>query len=618
MLTLEEIEFGEKQFRNLKDIKIPIAKGITVIAGHNGIGKSTILGLIANCSGEQKVKSLFGKTFRSDFQEIFHLDYHYDYEVYLKENKSTMPKVYLKYNYQDICNYVKSCSVSVEKQGIETKNYKNHMVKVEKSHNTIHHQIHNKKNLQFNEKEDKVDFELPELKTQIWRLRIIPRTVNISLRTKNSVNEKNSQDPSALLELERLNKIDRSGSAKVPVPTIYLGMGRMTPIGEFSEDRINRKINTLQKDDIEFIINIFKNIFPNFVCEEKIIKHSFVGSKKGSCIPSVNYDSFSISLGQDSISTIITALASFYQLKKTRNAEYTNGILIIDEVESGLHPRAQQKLIRELYKYSKSLNIQIILTTHSLSVIEEVLELNNHPGQTKLNSVSYLMDTKHPRLMLQPTFEKIKKDMLALDSIQTEIKQIKIYFEDDEALYFFKEILKFKELSINNFNKNEIKLISLNIGCDTLLKLYKKDDYFNNVIIIPDNDTVSKKSYLEIIENSITICPLPGNESFNQNTKSTLRSPEKILYNYLENKVNDNNFIKSLDTTSDFIKDRVLSLDKRENQKERDKYKNWFKEKKKYIEEYKLIESWCKENKGEIDNFIYKLENAIAAIKNKI
>lgn len=86
----------------------------------------------------------------------------------------------------------------------------------------------------------------------------------------------------------------------------------------------------------------------------------------------------------------------------------------------------------------------------------------------------------------------------------------------------------------------------------------------------------------------------------------------------MENKVNDNNFIKSLDTTSDFIKDRVLSLDERENQKERDKYKNWFKEKKKYIEEYKLIESWCKENKGEIDNFIYKLENAIAAIKNKI
>ena len=141
MLTLEEIEFGEKQFRNLKEIKIPIAKGITVIAGHNGIGKSTILGLIANCSGEQKVKSLFGKTFRSDFQEIFHLDYHYDYEVYLKENKSTMPKVHLKYNYQDICNYVKSCSVSVEKQGIETKNYKNHMVKVEKSHNTIQYII---------------------------------------------------------------------------------------------------------------------------------------------------------------------------------------------------------------------------------------------------------------------------------------------------------------------------------------------------------------------------------------------------------------------------------------------------------------------------------------------
>jgi len=47
------IEFSETPFRKLKGFQLPIAKRITVVAGHKGIGISTIPGLLANASGNQ-------------------------------------------------------------------------------------------------------------------------------------------------------------------------------------------------------------------------------------------------------------------------------------------------------------------------------------------------------------------------------------------------------------------------------------------------------------------------------------------------------------------------------------------------------------------------------------
>ena len=73
-IRLEKVEFNEIGFRKLKDITIPIGKRLTAIAGHNGIGKSTILGLIANCTASEN-KGIAEKNLQSEFSEIFFLDY---------------------------------------------------------------------------------------------------------------------------------------------------------------------------------------------------------------------------------------------------------------------------------------------------------------------------------------------------------------------------------------------------------------------------------------------------------------------------------------------------------------------------------------------------------------
>ena len=50
------------------------------------------------------------------------------------------------------------------------------------------------------------------------------------------------------------------------------------------------------------------------------------------------------------------------------------GLILIDEIESSLHPRAQRRLIRDLANVARERELQIILTTHSPYILEELPE----------------------------------------------------------------------------------------------------------------------------------------------------------------------------------------------------------------------------------------------------
>ena len=49
-------------------------------------------------------------------------------------------------------------------------------------------------------------------------------------------------------------------------------------------------------------------------------------------------------------------------------------LILIDEIESSLHPRAQRRLIRDLANVARERELQIILTTHSPYILEELPE----------------------------------------------------------------------------------------------------------------------------------------------------------------------------------------------------------------------------------------------------
>lgn len=60
-----------ENFRQFEDCEIILGKKLTAIAGNNGTGKSTILGLLANSSELRRQKTYMGKPFRGEFSELF-------------------------------------------------------------------------------------------------------------------------------------------------------------------------------------------------------------------------------------------------------------------------------------------------------------------------------------------------------------------------------------------------------------------------------------------------------------------------------------------------------------------------------------------------------------------
>lgn len=74
-MRISKISFGDIPFRMFRNMDIHISERLTVIAGHNGIGKSTLLGLIANGSELKPTfgKTLFNRTFQAQLHELFSL-----------------------------------------------------------------------------------------------------------------------------------------------------------------------------------------------------------------------------------------------------------------------------------------------------------------------------------------------------------------------------------------------------------------------------------------------------------------------------------------------------------------------------------------------------------------
>ena len=326
-MKIKSISFGDIPFRMFRNLTINISERLTVIAGHNGIGKSTLLGLIANGSElkSSEGKTLLKRSFQAQLHELFYLDIARDYV----KKSADKPYFTLTYSEQGKEDLTKICNVSKhsdKKQGIE-------------------------------------------------RLKVVPRG-----------------------EQEGWNV---GPSAKVPIPTMFLSMSRMLPNGEYQSSLNSELSKALSDEDKLYIREKFKAIIDNKVVDsDHITKQELKGTTKRSLLPEFEHSTRTISLGQDSLGVIITALASFAKLKR-ENPNYNGGILLIDEIDAGFHPRAQIKLIQLIKKEAKSLNLQIIMTSHSLTIIQEVLKINDETARSgrNIDSVVYIEDVLIPKLM---------------------------------------------------------------------------------------------------------------------------------------------------------------------------------------------------------------------------
>lgn len=103
------------------------------------------------------------------------------------------------------------------------------------------------------------------------------------------------------------------------------------------------------------------------------------------------------------------------------------GLVLIDEIESSLHPRAQRRLIRELADRCRDSEVQILLTTHSPYVLEEL----------PLGARTYIMETQGSKRIItgvSPQFAMTQMD----DEPHPECE---LYVEDSAAKVMLSEIL---------------------------------------------------------------------------------------------------------------------------------------------------------------------------------
>jgi hypothetical protein len=95
------------------------------------------------------------------------------------------------------------------------------------------------------------------------------------------------------------DKLITGKDAKIPLPTIYLGMLRMLPIGETSEDDIVSNNELMESYDAE-LLNDFINEVINgnqVISDNTVITQSIKNTTKISKHPEYAHSSKSISLG---------------------------------------------------------------------------------------------------------------------------------------------------------------------------------------------------------------------------------------------------------------------------------------------------------------------------------
>lgn len=515
-------------FRQFKGNKIYLGKRLTILAGRNSTGKSTILGLLANCAEIKKKDGVTysGKQFRAEFSEIFHGSETFD--------KSGSNRIRI--------NIVDENGNDVDYRDFRTA-------------------WQNNKNKR--------------------RFRIIP-----------------------LKKLEN-SKITES---KMSFPVLYLGLSRLYPIGEVEKNNIkSNEIKFSDSNDSEWFIKQYKYILSvnDDIKEIDNFNIAETDKKVGVVVTTNNYDEFTNSSGQDNLGQILMALLSFKKLKNNNPGRWKGGLLLIDEVDSTLHPAAQKRLIDLIQKESKIIGIQTVVTTHSSDLLKHVCSKTKKNSNEKQNEIEvYYFTNANKKLEIKRnlSFLSIKNDLL-LESI-VESEKLNVYSEDKENRWFLKNLVKQYIM--------HLEILETNIGCDQLLNLYSADlNYFGNVLIVLDGDVKDDKiNNLPQYSRLKNIIKLPGEVR-----------PEQVIFNYISSLEPEHPFWEKAENCSitwQYINDNSPSSSKySELSKERDRYKQWFCDNQLWIDSLNLFEFWKKDNKKVADEFIESFIQAYNSIAER-
>lgn len=351
-----------------------------------------------------------------------------------------------------------------------------------------------------------------------------------------------------------VGKTRDKGDGNLDFPVVYLGLKRVYPIGELRD--ITESIPTLTQSEVELYNKWYKSVF--FPLENiNPIQISAKQQKDTLAVNSDRYDYFANSAGQDNIGQIIGAIFSFMRLKNKLGGKYKGGIILLDELDATLFPRAQKNLIDLFYKVAGKFSIQFVFTTHSLDALEHIIEDRQHNnGDTE---VLYFTNV-HGKLELikAPLMQRIRSDMNMTTIPDTQVAKVNVYCEDPEATLFTKRLLGAKRTKNLNFS-------SAAFSGDLLNELAKKNiPEFRSSIIVLDGDKSPSRT-------SPNVLVLPGNHS-----------PENVFRTLLESLPPDHSFWRNKwNYTKQVFESELATLTQGQYQ-DRVKMKKWFNDQKRY------------------------------------
>jgi predicted ATPase/AcrR family transcriptional regulator len=352
-------------------------------------------------------------------------------------------------------------------------------------------------------------------------------TVNIELHDGYT-----DQAATAKLELMKRGKLPRpvvrnnstaigNTSRNFTHPVIFLSLKRLYPIS--ARDYRVRDHEYLDEHKQEFIK----------LTNELLNRNSSHATGTDGTISSAvahgeNYDHESVSAGEDNAGQIILALMSFRKLKD-EYPDYKGGLLLIDEADAGLFPTAQVNLLKMLDRECKSLNLQVVMTSHSPVLIEYAFE-QGQQFRRRYKTV-YLSNTYGDVQVMQDwSWAQISADIntkTIATASGTSLPNINVYFEDKEAADFFAALM-----SRQPVKKFTTPMSEITLGCSNYLQLIQKGipEFAHRSIVCLDADqalTIKGKNFK-------TVVLLPG----------TL-PPDQLIFEHLYNLPADHEYWKN-------------------------------------------------------------------------
>lgn len=480
-----------KDFRVFHDTSFELGKNLTCISGHNGVGKSTLLAILGNV-GELKKDvghHLNGNAFRGEFGQIIFGD---------KKHDTTGEK----------------CTITFENLP---------------THPSLKDQF--TEELSF-----RSTFQKRVIKKEVRKQ--ITATVageKKELTVVNTIEQHSTNDRYRLIPIRTEN---RKTESKIPWPTYYLGLSRLYPIGEAKDITVANNSSTSNETYIEILkahAKILSSSYEDYLGSSSVkikeIKKSGFGIETNSFSAKMN------SSGLDNLGQILTSVFSFQLLRDSLKEKYCGGLLLIDEIDATLHPVAQNKLIDFLAEKSNELDLQIVFTTHSISLLEHLAIKNNlHRNSAK---ILYLTN-KRSKLEVkdQPTIDFIRNDLMETYSGAQPSRKISVFTEDDTARWFLNKILSHHEEQVF-----DLKFINMHVGWTEIIKLIKNDpSYYKNHLVILDPDLNEDSNYREL-ESHLRGTPYRiNNKNSNVFTLPGEQYIEKIFWEFMESLTSDDPF----------------------------------------------------------------------------